>query len=45
MFLLDVIADPALILLILAVENPIPTIAVIALATILIITLIVLKRR
>ena len=45
MFSLDVIADPALILLILAMENPMITLAVIAVAVILIITIIALKKR
>lgn len=45
MFLLDVIANPALILLVLAVEYPMVSLSVIAIAVILIITLIVLKRR
>ena len=45
MFLLDVIVDPGLILLVLALENPLATLAVIAIAVVLIVALIALKKR
>lgn len=45
MHLLDVLVDPALVLLILAIEYPLIALAVVALAVLLIISILVLKKR